>query len=161
MIWGLLPMLLLSLQFTPTQIGILAAVYPTLWGLSQLFTGKLSDVYSKKWLLFWGMAIQSLAMFALVFAIQFWHFAAIGILLGFGTALVYPTFINAISDFTHPTQRAESLGTFRFWRDLGYAIGAIATGLLADSFGVNFSIAFIAILTAMSALVVVFRVKDV
>jgi MFS family permease len=161
MIWGLLPMLLLSLQFTPTQIGILAAVYPTVWGLSQLFTGKLSDIYSKKWLLFFGMVIQSLAIFALVFAIQFWHFAAIGVLLGFGTALVYPTFINAISDFTHPSQRAESLGIFRFWRDLGYAIGAITTGLLADSFGVNFSIAFIAILTALSALVVVFRVKDV
>ena len=161
MIWGLLPMLLLTLQFTPAQIGILAAVYPTVWGLSQLFTGKLSDIYSKKWLLFFGMAIQSLAIFALVFALQFWHFAIIGILLGFGTALVYPTFINAISDFTHPSQRAESLGTFRFWRDLGYAIGAITTGLLADSFGVNFSIAFIAILTALSALVVVFRVKDV
>ncbi|MCP9747049.1 MFS transporter [Lacihabitans sp. CS3-21] len=161
MIWGLLPMLLLSLQFTPTQIGILAAVYPTVWGLSQLFTGKLSDIYSKKWLLFFGMVIQSLAIFALVFAIQFWHFAAIGVLLGFGTALVYPTFINAISDFTHPSQRAESLGTFRFWRDLGYAIGAITTGLLADIFGVNFSIAFIAILTALSALVVVFRIKDV
>lgn len=161
MIWGLLPMLLLSLQFTPTQIGILAAVYPTVWGLSQLFTGKLSDICSKKWLLFFGMVIQSLAIFALVFAIQFWHFAAIGVLLGFGTALVYPTFINAISDFTHPSQRAESLGTFRFWRDLGYAIGAITTGLLADIFGVNFSIAFIAILTALSALVVVFRVEDV
>lgn len=161
MIWGLLPLILLKLAFSSSQVGVLAAIYPTVWGLSQLFTGKLSDIYSKKWLLFIGMSVQALSILALLFADLFWHFAAIGTLLGMGTALVYPTFINAISVFTHPSQRAESLGTFRFWRDLGYAIGAITTGLLADSFGINISITFIGILTALSAMVVVFRVKDV
>ncbi len=161
MTWGLLPLLLLTKHFTQTQIGILVAVYPSVWGLSQLFTGKLSDLYSKKLLMFWGMILQAVAIIALVWASGFWHFAAIGVLLGLGTALVYPTFINAISDYTHPTQRAESLGIFRLWRDLGYAIGAIITGLLADNFGLNISIVAIGILTAISAFIILARVKDV
>lgn len=161
MTWGLLPLLLLSKSFTVSQIGLLTAIYPTVWGLSQLFTGKLSDIYSKKMLLFWGMLLQSFGIILLVFAITEIHFILIGILLGFGTALVYPTFINAISDFTHPTQRAESLGTFRLWRDLGYAIGAILTGIIADSFGLDISIIAIGLLTGLSALIILIRVKDV
>lgn len=160
MTWGLLPLLLLSKQFTLAQIGILTAVYPTVWGLSQLFTGKLSDIYSKKMLLFWGMLLQAVGIVFLAFASKEIHFILIGIGLGFGTALVYPTFLNAISDFTHPTQRAESLGTFRLWRDLGYAFGAILTGLIADSFGLASSIIAIGILTGFSALVILFRVTD-
>lgn len=161
MTWGLLPLLLLSKSFTVSQIGLLTAIYPTVWGLSQLFTGKLSDIYSKKMLLFWGMLLQSFGIILLVFATTEIHFILIGILLGFGTALVYPTFINAISDFTHPTQRAESLGTFRLWRDLGYAIGAILTGIIADSFGLDISIIAIGLLTGLSALIILIRVKDV
>ena len=161
MTWGLLPLLLFSKHFTQTQIGVLVAVYPTVWGLSQLFTGKLSDIYSKKMLLFWGMLLQAIAIIALIWANNFWHFALIGVLLGLGTALVYPTFINAISDYTHPTQRAESLGTFRLWRDLGYAIGAVFTGILADNFGINTSIVAIGLLTALSAFIILRRVKDV
>lgn len=161
MTWGLLPLLLLSKHFSQTNIGILAAVYPSIWGLSQLFTGRLSDIYSKKMLLFWGMLLQAFAIAALVLAESFTHFAIIGVLLGFGTALVYPTFINAISDYTHPSQRAESLGTFRFWRDMGYASGALLTGLLADRFGLNTSILFIGVITAISAFVVLKRVQDV
>ncbi len=161
MTWGLLPLLLFSKNFSASQIGLLTAIYPTVWGLSQLFTGKLSDLYSKKMLLFWGMFLQSIGIVLLVFASSQIHFILIGIALGFGTALVYPTFINAIADFTHPSQRAESLGTFRFWRDLGYAIGAIITGVIADSFGLNISIWAIGILTGVSALVILVRVKDV
>ena len=161
MTWGLLPLLLLTKHFSQTNIGILAAVYPSIWGLSQLFTGRLSDIYSKKMLLFWGMLLQAFAIAALVLAESFTHFAIIGVLLGFGTALVYPTFINAISDYTHPSQRAESLGTFRFWRDMGYASGALLTGLLADRFGLNTSILFIGVITAISAFVVLKRVQDV
>lgn len=161
MTWGLLPLLLLSQQFSQTEIGVLVAIYPTVWGISQLFTGKLSDLYSKKLLLFLGMMLQSLAILGLIWADEFWQFSTIGVLLGLGTALVYPTFINAISDYTHPTQRAESLGTFRFWRDMGYAIGAITTGVLADSFGLNCSILFIGCLTAISAFVILIRVEDV
>jgi MFS family permease len=161
MTWGLLPLLLLSKNFSSSQIGLLTAIYPTVWGLSQLFTGKLSDLYSKKMLLFWGMLLQSIGIVLLVFATAQLHFILIGIALGFGTALVYPTFINAIADFTHPSQRAESLGTFRFWRDLGYAIGAVVTGVIADSFGLHISIWSIGILTGLSALIVLFRVHDV
>lgn len=161
MTWGLLPLLLLSKNFTISQIGLLTAIYPTVWGLSQLFTGKLSDIYSKKMLLFWGMLLQSFGIILLVFATTQIHFILIGISLGFGTALVYPTFINAISDFTHPTQRAESLGTFRLWRDLGYSIGAIITGIIADNFGLDISIIAIGLLTGLSAIVILIRVKDV
>jgi MFS family permease len=160
MTWGLLPLLLLSKNFSVSQIGLLTAIYPTVWGVSQLFTGKLSDIYSKKMLLFWGMLLQSFGIILLVFATTKVHFILIGISLGVGTALVYPTFINAISDFTHPTQRAESLGTFRFWRDMGYAIGAIITGIIADSFGLNISIISIGLLTGLSAVVILFRVRD-
>lgn len=161
MTWGLLPLLLLSKHFSQTNIGILAAIYPTVWGLSQLFTGKLSDVYSKKMLLFWGMLLQAFAIVALIWADIFLHFSIIGVVLGIGTALVYPTFINAISDYTHPSQRAESLGTFRFWRDLGYATGALLTGIIADHFSLNTSILAIGLLTAISSFVILLRVKDV
>jgi MFS family permease len=161
MIWGLLPLLLFNKHFSSTNIGILTAVYPTVWGLSQLFTGRLSDIYSKKMLLFYGMMIQAFAITTLIWAESFLHFTIIGFSLGIGTALVYPTFINAISDYTHPSQRAESLGTFRFWRDLGYAIGALVTGIIADHFGLNASILLIGLLTGISAFVILKRVEDV
>lgn len=161
MTWGLLPLLLFSKHFSQTNIGILTAIYPTVWGFSQLFTGKLSDIYSKKMLLFWGMLLQAFAIVALIWADIFLHFSIIGVLLGIGTALVYPTFINAISDYTHPSQRAESLGTFRFWRDLGYATGALLTGIIADYFSLDTSIFFIGLLTGISSFVILLRVKDV
>ncbi|WP_186758013.1 MFS transporter [Echinicola salinicaeni] len=161
MIWGLLPLILLNKNFNATDIGILTAIYPTIWGLSQLFTGRLSDLYSKKMLLFYGMLLQAAAIITLIWANSFNQFAIIGVVLGLGTALVYPTFINAISDYTHPSQRAESLGTFRFWRDLGYAGGALVTGIIADSLGIDSSILFIGLLTGLSALVILQRVKDV
>lgn len=160
MTWGLLPLLLFSKNFTVSQIGLLTAVYPTVWGLSQLFTGKLSDIYSKKMLLFWGMMIQSVGIILLIAAKTQIHFIWIGVALGFGTAMVYPTFINAISDYTHPTQRAESIGIFRLWRDLGYAFGAVITGIIANFFGLTISISVIGILTGLSGFVVLLRVKD-
>lgn len=159
MIWGLLPLLLLSKHFTTAQIGMLTAIYPAVWGLSQLATGRLSDIYSKKGLLFWGMLLQAVGIVGLIWATHFTHFAVIGAVLGVGTALVYPTFLSAIADYANPLQRAESLGTFRFWRDLGYAIGALLTGLMADFFGINMSIVGIGVLTALSAFVVLFRMK--
>ncbi len=161
MTWGLLPLLLVSKNFTLSQIGFLTAVYPSVWGISQLFTGKLSDVYSKKILLFYGMLLQAVAIIFLVYASKEIHFILIGIFLGLGTALVYPTFINAIADFVHPKQRAESLGTFRLWRDLGYAFGAILTGVIADFFGIDSSIISIGLLTGISAFIILIRVKDI
>lgn len=160
MMWGLLPLLLFALDFSQTNIGILVAIYPTVWGISQLMTGKLSDIYSKRMLMFWGMIVQSLAIFSLIWAVEFYDFVWIGVSLGVGTALVYPTFINAISDYTHPKQRAESLGVFRFWRDMGYAVGALLTGVIADSFGVSASIISIGTLTGISAFIVLKRVED-
>lgn len=159
MIWGILPLLLLTKHFTPVQIGILTAIYPSVWGLSQLITGKLSDIYAKKMLLFWGMLLQAAGIVALIWASNFLQFTLIGIFLGMGTALVYPTFLNAISDYTNPLQRAESLGTFRFWRDLGYAIGALLTGIIADSLGIDASIVGVGGLTALSAFVILFRMR--
>lgn len=160
MMWGLLPLILLAKQFSLSQIGLLTAIYPVVWGVSQLFTGKLSDIYSKKMLLFWGMLIQAIGIVVLIFAQTQIHFICIGITLGFGTALVYPTFINAIADFTHPSQRAESLGVFRFWRDLGYAIGALITGIIADYYGLNVSVVAVGLLTGISAFVILVRVED-
>ena len=111
--------------------------------------------------MFWGMIVQSLAIFSLIWAVDFYDFVWIGVILGIGTALVYPTFINAISDYTHPKQRAESLGVFRFWRDMGYAAGALLTGVIADNFGINASIVSIAVITGISAFIILGRVKDV
>lgn len=160
MVWGLLPVVLSIKHFTITEIGILSAVYPTTWGISQLFTGKLSDIYSKKKLLFMGMLVQAIAIVALLKAETFTHFSLIGLSLGLGTALVYPTFINAIADFTPPKQRAESLGVFRFWRDAGYAIGALFTGIIADILGLDYSIFLIGFITLLSAIIVWMRVED-
>lgn len=157
MIWGLLPILLLSLEFNTENIGLLTAIYPTVWGLGQLFTGKLADVYSKKKMLFWGMLMQGLAILIIPVFGDFNVFVGISIFLGVGTALVYPTFLAAIAESTSPNQRAESIGTFRLWRDLGYAIGAIISGITADLFGVTYAILLIGVITVLSAVVIQFR----
>ena len=157
MIWGLLPIVLLSLNYDSQNIGIITAIYPTVWGFGQLITGKMSDVYSKKKMLFWGMLLQGIAILFIPFAEQFYQLAAISAFLGLGTALVYPTFLSAIAQATTPHQRAESIGTFRLWRDLGYAIGAIISGITADLFGVNYAIVLIGIITILSSVVIKIR----
>ncbi len=154
MVWGILPILLNQLKFPIDQIGILVAIYPSVWGIGQLFTGKMADKYAKKSLLFWGMLIQSLALIGFVYAQTFFHFVFLTSILGLGTALVYPTFLAAIAENTHPTDRAESIGVFRLWRDLGYAVGAIITGIVADLFNLPIAISIIAGLTLMSALII-------
>ncbi len=157
MIWGLLPILLFSLHYNTENIGIISAIYPTVWGISQLFTGKMSDVYSKKRMLFWGMLMQGLAILALPFTESFIALSLLAATLGFGTALVYPTFLSTIAQATNPNQRAESIGTFRLWRDLGYAFGAIISGITADLFGINNAIYLIGVLTILSAMVIQVR----
>lgn len=159
MVWGLLPILLAAKQFSLTQIGVIVSVYPAVWGLGQLFTGKLADHLNKKNMLAWGMFLQGLAILLFIPAHTNLHFILLCALLGFGTALVYPTFLAALADFTHPQQRAESIGVFRLWRDLGYAIGALLTGIIADSLGLNASIAIIGALTVLSAVIIVGRMK--
>jgi MFS family permease len=160
MIWGLLPILLVSLQFDTKSIGIIAAVYPTVWGIGQLFTGKMSDIYSKKKMLFWGMLLQGIAIISINYTTGFYGLIFIAAILGFGTALVYPTFLSAIAATTTPTQRAESIGVFRLWRDLGYAIGAILSGIIADTWGIEYAILTIGIITILSSFVIKFRMTE-
>ena len=160
MIWGLLPILLLSLNYNEKNIGIIVAIYPAVWGIGQLFTGKMADVYSKKGMLFLGMLLQGLAILLIPFFTSFYQLAIIASILGFGTALVYPTFLSAIADATHPRQRAESIGVFRLWRDLGYAIGAIVSGIIADLFGVQYAVLTIGIITVLSSLLIKFRMPN-
>lgn len=160
MIWGLFPILLLSIDYHNDQIGVLTAIYPAVWGIGQLFTGKMSDHYSKKGMLFWGMLLQGLAILCIPFFTHFYILAGLSVLLGLGTALVYPTFLATIAQVTSPKQRAESIGTFRLWRDLGYAFGAIISGVTADLFGINYAILLIGLLTMISSLVIKFRMPE-
>lgn len=159
MIWGILPILLFALNYDTKNIGIIAAIYPTVWGIGQLFTGKMADIYSKKAMLFWGMLLQGIAIIMLPFFTAFYQLAIISAVLGLGTALVYPTFLSAIANATSPTQRAESIGVFRLWRDLGYAIGAILSGIIADAYGIESAIITIGILTIVSSLVIKLRME--
>jgi MFS family permease len=160
MIWGLLPVLLVSLNFRLDEIGLIAAIYPTVWGISQLFTGKMADLFPKKTLLFWGMLVQGIAIIGLPLAHTHTLLIFISVGLGIGTAVVYPTFLATIAEATHPNRRAESIGTFRLWRDLGYAIGAILSGITADIFGVNSAIILIGLITVFSSLVIQFRMPQ-
>ena len=157
MIWGLLPILLSQKHFSLLDIGVISSIYPAVWGLSQIITGKLADHISKKLLLFWGMLLQAIAIAYLIFAASYFQMVLVAIFLGVGTAMVYPTFLATISDHTHVHDRAKSLGIFRFWRDSGYAIGAIITGLTADYFGATTSILIITILNLFSAIFIKIR----
>ncbi|MFL1894759.1 MFS transporter [Aquimarina sp. 2-A2] len=161
MIWGLLPMILLQSNYDSQNIGIITAIYPTVWGLGQLFTGRMSDVYSKKAMLFWGMLLQGIAILILPFITESYIILVVlTFTLGIGTALVYPTFLSTIAAATNPSQRAESIGTFRLWRDLGYAIGAVVSGIIADLFGVSMAILTIGGITILSAMVIKYRMPQ-
>lgn len=157
MMWGLFPLLLAIKGFSLAEIGIVTAVYPAVWGLGQIVTGKMSDHFNKRMLLFMGMLLQGIALVFFAFASEFLHFVVLSVLLGWGTAMVYPTFLSAIAEYTHPQDRAKSLGVFRLWRDLGYAIGAILTGIVADLFGIPASIVLVAAITIGSALLIQVR----
>ncbi|MBL4862621.1 MAG: MFS transporter [Crocinitomicaceae bacterium] len=157
MVWGIFPILLASQNFAIKDIGIIVAVYPSVWGLGQLVTGKMADHFDKKSMLFIGMLIQGVALLMMLWAGTFSDFVTLSIALGLGTALVYPTFLAGIADYTHPIQRAKSIGIFRLWRDLGYAIGAILTGIIADQWGILPSIGAIGVLTLLSAVIILIR----
>ena len=157
MIWGILPLLLASKGFAIAEIGSIVAIYPLVWGLSQLLTGKLGDLFPKKPLLFYGMLIQGLSILGLVYADSHLAFVLLSVLLGIGTAVVYPTFLAAIADNTHPSERANSIGVFRLWRDLGYAFGAVLTGIIADQFSLQAALGIVGLLTVLSALILAKR----
>lgn len=151
MIWGLLPMWLLKNQIAPAHIPVIVAVYPVVWGLGQLYTGKMADHFSRKRMLFWGMLSQGAAILAMTLLPGQGMFYAMALLLGLGTALVYPTFFTAISHFVKPTERARHIGSFRFWRDMGYVFGALFSGLMADWLGLAAAMGFTGALTIISA----------
>jgi MFS family permease len=159
MMWGIFPVLLITKGFTLEQTGMIVAIYPAVWGIGQLFTGKMADIFCKKNLLYLGMALQAVALIVLVMADTFVQFAVLSAILGWGTAMVYPTFLATIAENTHPLDRAKSIGVFRLWRDLGYAIGAILTGILADLVNINAAILFIGGLTLLSAGIIFVRMK--
>jgi len=160
MMWGLLPILLGTLSFSLKEIGFLVALYPAVWGLGQLFTGALADKYSKKGLLVLGMMIQAFAIFMFAYYEAYNMMMLAAVLLGLGTALVYPTFLAAIADYSHPQQRAECIGVYRLWRDLGYAIGALTSGIIADVYGLQAAFVVIAFITLSAGLQIVFRMRN-
>lgn len=159
MIWGIFPLLLASKGFSIPEIATLVAIYPSVWGLGQLFTGAAGDKLPKKQILFWGMLAQSIALAGFSVASSFHSMAILSAFLGIGTAAVYPTFLAAIADNTHPHQRASSIGIFRLWRDLGYVFGAILTGILADSMSMEVAIYTIAGLTFFSSIFIKLRMR--
>ena len=160
MAWGLFPLVFAAAQLGVAEIGWLAAIYPGVWGVSQLATGALSDRYGRKWLIVGGMWVQALGIWLLLVTGGFWPWALAMALLGLGTALVYPTFLAAIADVAHPSWRASAVGVYRLWRDLGYAVGALLAGLLSDLFSVPVAIAAIGLLTFGSGLVVLLRMHE-
>ena len=120
----------------------------------------MADHNSKKKMLFWGMLLQGITLFFLVYAQTYEHFIMLSVLLGVGTAIVYPTFLAGMADYTHPQQRAASIGVFRLWRDSGYAFGAILTGIIADTLGINSSVEVIASITVISAFIILTRMSN-
>jgi MFS family permease len=158
--WGLFPVLFLTAGLSVERIGILAAIYPMVWGLGQLLTGALSDRIGRKWLITAGMLVQAGGLGIMAAADGFAWWALAGVLLGAGTAMVYPTLLAAIGDVAHPAWRARAVGTYRLWRDGGFAVGALLSGILADLYGVRAAIAAVAALTATSGVIVAVRMYE-
>jgi MFS family permease len=158
--WVLFPLLWSSYQLDPATIGLLAALYPGVWGLGQLASGAWSDRIGRKPLIVAGMLLQagSLALTAASQSTTGWALAAVG--LGVGTALVYPILIAAVSDVAHPSWRALAVGTYRFWRDAGFALGGIAIGLTADIVGLRPAVSITALMTGLSGAVVWWRMVE-
>lgn len=157
MVWGLLPILLAEKGFTLSQIGLITAIYPGVWGLGQLITGRISDIFCKKDLMFTGMLVQALALVGMILFHSYSALIIMAALLGLGTAMVYPTFLASIAENVHPLDRAGSIGVFRLWRDLGYAFGALLTGVIADLLSIPYAIFLVGMLTFLSAIVIKVR----
>ncbi len=158
--WGLFPLYFAAADLSVARIGIIAALYPAVWGLGQLVTGGLSDRIGRKWLIAGGMGTQAFAIAVIGAGTGFWIWAIGAMVLGAGTAMVYPTLLAAIGDVAHPSWRARSVGVYRLWRDGGFAIGALLAGIVADLLGLTAAIYTVAILTAVSGLVVAFRMYE-
>jgi MFS family permease len=160
MSWGVFPLFFAAFGLGVERIGILKAVYPAAWGILQIATGPLSDRWGRKGLIVAGMWIQAAGLLLTALTRQFEYWLIGSLLLGIGTAMVYPSLIAAVSDASHPTWRARSLSVYRFWRDLGYAIGALSAGIIADILGMAWAIVIIAILTFCSGIVVAVLMRE-
>jgi MFS family permease len=160
MAWGLFPLFFAAAKLDLAQIGTLAAIYPATWGLTQLFTGAWSDRVGRKWLIASGMWVQAIGIGVIIVSTQFVGFTVGAALLGIGTAMVYPTLLAAIGDVAHPSWRASSVGVYRLWRDLGYAIGALLAGLIADALGLAEAMWIVAAITFASGVVVAVRMTE-
>lgn len=160
MSWGIFPLFFASFGLGVERIGVLKAIYPATWGILQIATGPLSDRWGRKGLIVAGMWIQSAGLFLTAATRQYQWWLVGSLLLGLGTAMVYPSLIAAVSDASHPTWRARSLSVYRFWRDLGYAIGALSAGIIADIFGMAWAIGSIAALTFLSGAVVAVLMRE-
>lgn len=158
--WGLFPLYFAAAGLSVERIGVLAAVYPAIWGLGQLSTGALSDRIGRKHLIVGGMLTQAVAIALIAATTGFAPWVVGAALLGVGTAMVYPTLLAAIGDVAHPAWRARSVGIYRLWRDGGFAIGAILVGFIADRFGMSTAIWVVAALTALSGSVVALRMYE-
>jgi MFS family permease len=154
MAWGLFPLYFASLGLPVERIGFLAALYPAVWGAAQLVTGGLSDRLGRKWMIASGMLVQALGILLIIGAESFALWSVSAVLVGLGTAMVYPTLLAAVGDVAHPTWRASAVGVYRLWRDVGYAIGAVLAGSLADLFGLRLAIGAVAALTLLSGIIV-------
>jgi len=158
--WGLLPIYYAAAGLSVAEIGLLAAIYPAVWGLGQLATGALSDRLGRKGLIVGGMLLQGAALGVIAATRGFAPWAAAGILLGAGTAMVYPTLLATIGDVAHPAWRASAVGIYRLWRDAGFAVGALLAGAIADRYGLPAAISTVAVLTVASGLVVLVRMYE-
>ena len=160
MAWGLFPIVFAAAGMSLTQIGWLAAIYPAVWGIGQLFTGALSDKVGRKGLIVFGMWVQAVGIGIVIPTSAFSGFVLGAILLGIGTAMVYPTLLAAIGDVASPSWRASAVGVYRLWRDLGYAVGALLSGVVSDLFGIASAMWLVAGLTFLSGVIAALRMKE-
>jgi MFS family permease len=160
MAWGLFPLVFAAAGMSLKQIGLLAAIYPATWGIGQIATGALSDHTGRKVLIVWGMWTQAAGIAVVSFNASFTGFAAGAVLLGIGTAMVYPTLLASVGDVAHPSWRASAVGVYRLWRDLGYAVGALLAGFTADALGLSAALWVIAVLTFASGVVSAMRMTE-
>lgn len=158
--WGLFPLLFATAGLSLTRIGVLVALYPAVWGLGQVAFGPASDRYGRKPFIVAGMLAQAAALAGVAVATSFAGWAMAAVVLGLGTAAVYPTLLAVIGDVAHPTWRARAVGVYRLWRDGGFAVGALLAGIVADLAGLRAAVWVVAALTATSGVLAWVRMYE-
>jgi MFS family permease len=158
-IWGLLPTLALTNALSVAEAAVIGSIYLGVWGVSQLLTGALSDMIGRKPLIVAGLVVQAVGISCFALSVQSWWWIGGAVVMGLGTGMVYPSLLAAVSDNAAPTWRATALGVYRFWRDIGYVMGALTGGMIADAFGITAAVWVIAALTAYAAIVVALRLQ--